>query len=56
MNIFNKRRLNLQIIHRSLFIRTEQTPNPHSLKFLPDMQVLPNNMGTGPPTYLLSSS
>ena len=33
---------------RSLFIGTEVTPNPHSMKFLPQgMKVLPEEFGTG---------
>jgi Fe-S cluster biogenesis protein NfuA len=32
---------------RSIFIQTETTPNPHSLKFLPGEIVLPESFGTG---------
>ena len=32
---------------RTLFIGTEATPNPHSMKFLPGREVLPENFGTG---------
>lgn len=32
---------------RSLFIQTESTPNPASLKFLPGEEVLPEEHGTG---------
>mmetsp|Transcript_27984 Transcript_27984/g.62447 ORF Transcript_27984/g.62447 Transcript_27984/m.62447 type:complete len:292 (-) Transcript_27984:324-1199(-) len=32
---------------RSLFIQTEQTPNPSTLKFLPGLEVLPPSHGTG---------
>ena len=32
---------------RRLFIQTEQTPNPSSLKFLPGVEVLPPAAGTG---------
>ena len=32
---------------RSLFIDTETTPNPNSLKFKPGKEVLPENYGTG---------
>mmetsp|Transcript_8203 Transcript_8203/g.13250 ORF Transcript_8203/g.13250 Transcript_8203/m.13250 type:complete len:264 (+) Transcript_8203:57-848(+) len=31
---------------RSLFIQTEETPNPASLKFIPGQQVLPEEFGT----------
>ena len=32
---------------RSFFINTESTPNPHSMKFNPDQEVLPAAFGTG---------
>ncbi|KAJ1442875.1 scaffold protein Nfu/NifU N terminal-domain-containing protein [Ochromonadaceae sp. CCMP2298] len=32
---------------RSLFINTESTPNPQSMKFLPGQEVLPEAYGTG---------
>ena len=32
---------------RSIFIDTESTPNPHSMKFLPGKEVLPEESGTG---------
>jgi hypothetical protein len=32
---------------RSIFIDTERTPNPQSMKFLPDREVLPESYGTG---------
>lgn len=32
---------------RSMFIQTETTPNPHSLKFTPGVEVLPEEYGTG---------
>ena len=32
---------------RNLFVRTEQTPNPASLKFLPGEPVLPKEYGSG---------
>jgi hypothetical protein len=32
---------------RSYFIKTETTPNPESMKFLPDTTVLPAEYGTG---------
>ena len=35
------------ITKRSLFINTETTPNPHSMKFLPQQEVLPEKFGTG---------
>lgn len=33
--------------YRSLFINTETTPNPQSMKFLPGKEVLPEAYGTG---------
>ena len=30
-----------------MFIETESTPNPHSLKFSPGVEVLPEKYGTG---------
>lgn len=30
-----------------MFIQTESTPNPDSLKFLPGQEVLPEAFGTG---------
>jgi len=35
------------ICKRSIFINTESTPNPQSLKFLPGEIVLPESFGTG---------
>ena len=35
------------IIKRNIFINTETTPNPHSMKFLPQTEVLPEKFGTG---------
>lgn len=32
---------------RNIFIKTESTPNPQSMKFLPGREVLPENYGTG---------
>ena len=32
---------------RTVFINTETTPNPHSMKFLPGQEVLPEEYGTG---------
>ncbi len=32
---------------RQIFIETETTPNPHSMKFLPGVEVLPQSAGTG---------
>ena len=32
---------------RTMFIETESTPNPHSLKFSPGVEVLPEKFGTG---------
>ena len=32
---------------RSLFIDTETTPNPHSMKYLPGQTILPESYGTG---------
>ena len=32
---------------RTMFIATETTPNPHSMKFLPGKEVLPEAFGTG---------
>lgn len=37
----------LRILSRSMFIQTETTPNPSSLKFLPGQTVLPEEHGTG---------
>lgn len=34
-------------IARSMFIATETTPNPHSMKFMPGQEVLPEEQGTG---------
>lgn len=34
-------------VTRSYFIKTETTPNPESIKFLPDTVVLPPEYGTG---------
>lgn len=34
-------------LKRSIFINTESTPNPNSLKFLPGREVLPEEFGTG---------
>ena len=36
-----------RILSRSMFIQTETTPNPQSLKFLPGREVLPEEHGTG---------
>ena len=32
---------------RSIFIDSESTPNPHSMKFMPGCEVLPEVAGTG---------
>ncbi len=32
---------------RNMFIETEKTPNPQSMKFLPGREVLPEEYGTG---------
>ena len=32
---------------RSIYIQTENTPNPNSMKFLPGQEVLPESQGTG---------
>ena len=37
----------LRCIYRSIFIDTESTPNPNSLKFLPGKVVLQSENGTG---------
>ena len=37
----------LRCIYRSIFIDTESTPNPNSLKFLPGKVVLESENGTG---------
>jgi len=37
----------LQQTRRGIFIQTETTPNPHSMKFLPGEEVLPEQYGTG---------
>jgi NFU1 iron-sulfur cluster scaffold homolog, mitochondrial len=34
-------------LSRSIFIQTETTPNPHSMKFIPGDEVLPERFGTG---------
>lgn len=34
-------------ISRTIFIETESTPNPNSIKFLPGKEVLPESYGTG---------
>ncbi len=36
-----------RLFARSMFIQTETTPNPQSLKFLPGREVLPEEHGTG---------
>ena len=36
-----------RVLARSMFIQTESTPNPLSLKFLPGREVLPEEHGTG---------
>jgi len=38
---------NCQTTRRSIFIETESTPNPNSIKFLPGQEVLPELYGTG---------
>lgn len=35
------------IQHRKIFINTESTPNPQSMKFIPGQEVLPETFGTG---------
>lgn len=42
-----KTSLTNSITKRTLFINTETTPNPHSMKFLPQREVLPEKFGTG---------
>jgi len=32
---------------RNIFIKTESTPNPQSMKFIPEREVLPESYGTG---------
>ena len=32
---------------RTIFINSETTPNPHSMKFLPGQEILPEEHGTG---------
>ena len=50
-------------LRRSIFVKTETTPNPQSLKFLTGEQILPAHLGTGmvsdppsPPPSSLSSA
>ena len=38
---------NFSLSKRYIFINTETTPNPHSMKFLPGAEVLPEKFGTG---------
>ena len=45
--------LNRRLCRRQIFISSEATPNPHSMKFLPGKEVLPENFGTG--MYIQSS-
>ena len=35
------------LLARNIFINTESTPNPNSIKFLPGKEVLPESYGTG---------
>lgn len=39
--------LNISLVSRSIFINTETTPNPNSIKFIPGIDVLPAQHGTG---------
>ena len=41
VNVINK------IVSRNIFINTETTPNPNSIKFLPGREVLPEKYGSG---------
>jgi hypothetical protein len=36
-----------KIVSRSIFVNTETTPNPQSMKFLPGQEILPESFGTG---------
>lgn len=36
----------MMISRRTVFIQTQETPNPDSLKFFPGVPVLPEDMGT----------
>lgn len=45
---FNRRIITSSVsFSRTFLITTENTPNPHSLKFLPGREVLPESHGTG---------
>lgn len=35
------------LVQRSIFVKTENTPNPQSLKFLTGEEILPPHLGTG---------
>lgn len=43
--LFRKTVINTTV--RTMFINTERTPNPQSMKFIPDEVVLPESYGTG---------
>ncbi len=38
---------------RSIFINSETTPNPHSMKFLPGVEILSEELGTGMTTNIV---
>jgi hypothetical protein len=38
-----------------MFIGTETTPNPNSMKFLPQKEVLPERLGTGMVIMMLTA-
>ena len=46
-SLYHQNNPTLRILSRSMFIQTETTPNPSSLKFLPGRDVLPEEHGTG---------
>ena len=46
-SLYHQNNSTLRILSRSMFIQTETTPNPSSLKFLPGRDVLPEEHGTG---------
>ncbi|KAI3379226.1 hypothetical protein SNEBB_006044 [Seison nebaliae] len=45
LNKLHRKNVLIQTISRTLFIQTQETPNPNSLKFLPNRSVLPDEFG-----------
>lgn len=44
----NARRVGMfDVVNRSIFVKTENTPNPESLKFFTGEEILPPSLGTG---------